>query len=465
MPEPIMGGLIVRGTYQSAWTGGIPNRRWTELADPLATPHTPNCYRHSNPRDEAKLYSYITKLPDSIVKLERNTPAGDVKQTISILDKHLKTCGLDTVFYVGHPTDPTRMVSVIKSYVNLTIEHVRAETTRTSLLWDTYDRDNNKAACELVTSLLGPQLFRDITSRDPDATLPATMLWMHAMANRASLTSDQVEATKAKIKELTPVGIPAQDITKYATLIREYKLELDRVYSYDHSLTKNVLKRMSEVTVEQFRLDVFATLKRMEANLKIIKTMDYDTAEAHMQAQNLSIESIMNEFEPLYEELLTSNDWSPAMNKSDKKAPEINLAADFSSMTETEINAFIAKKIEAAIGKTKPDQTRDKPEKVVCFGCGQEGHKNPDCPNKDAPTVETLPATVAATDPQIVQFKGKWKFYCGTCHRWTAGHVTSQHKARKPPGGSSATPPTDTPPQIEANSAQGIEPAWGSTKF
>jgi hypothetical protein len=188
---------------------------------------------------------------------------------------------------------------------------------------------------------------------------------------------------------------------------------------------------MSEVTVEQFRLDVFATLKRMEVNLKIIKTMDYDTAEAHMQAQNLSIESIMNEFEPLYEELLTSTDWAPAMNKSDKKAPEINLAAELASMTDAEINAFIAKKVETAIGngKKKVDQTGDKPAKVVCFGCGQEGHKNPDCPNKDAPMVETLPATVAPTDPQIVQLKGKWKFYCGTCHRWTAGHVTSQHKA------------------------------------
>jgi hypothetical protein len=362
------------------------------------------------------------------------------------------------------------MVLVIKSYVNLTIEHIRAETNRTSLLWDTYDRDNNKASSELILSLLGPQLFRDITSRDPDATLPATMIWMHAMANRASLTSDQVEATKAKIKELSPVSIAGQDITKYATLVRELKLELDQVYSYDHSLTKNVLKQMSEVTVEQFHLDVFATLKRMEANLKIIKTMDYDTAEAHMQAQNLSIESIMNEFEPLYEELLTSNDWSPATNKSDKKVPEMNLAASFSTMTEAEINAFIAKKIEASVGKKNPDPSTDtsnKPAKISCFACGQEGHKVPDCPNKNAPVVEALPTTVAATNPQVVQFKGKWKFYCGTCRRWTAGHVTSQHKARKPQGNAPASPPlSDTPtPEVEANSAQGIQPSWASSAF
>jgi hypothetical protein len=372
--------------------------------------------------------------------------------------------------HVGHPTDNTRMVSVVKSFVNLTIEHVRNETARTSLLWDSYDRDNNKAACELILQILGPQLFRDITSRDPDALLPATMLFMHAMSSRASLTSDQVEATKMKLKELSPAKIPGQDIIKYATLVREYKLELDKVYAYDHALTKNVLKWMSEVSVDQFRLNVFTTLKGMEPNLKITKTLDYDAAEAHMQAQNLSIEAILSEFEPLYEELLTSNDWPPAMNKTDKKAPELNLAAIVADMSESEFQAFIAKKVEAEMVKPKGEGSGqpDRQGKVTCHLCGQEGHKKPDCPNKDAPTVETLPSVVAATDPQVVQFKGKWKFYCGKCGndgRWTLSHVTSQHKAAKP-----RTPPSTKPKddQVEANAteaADGIQPTWASSGF
>jgi hypothetical protein len=235
------------------------------------------------------------------------------------MEKHMKTCGLDAIMYVGHPTDNTRMISVLKSYVNLTIDHVRNEMVRTFPLWDSYDRDNNKAACELITGMLGSQLFRDLNSRDPDGLLPAPMIFMHAMANWASLTSDQVEATKAKLKELSPLKIPGQDIVKYAIQVRELKLELDKVYAYDHAITKPVLKRMSEVTVEQFRLDVFGTLKRMEPNLKIVKTLDYEAAEAHMRNKDLSIELILNEFEPLYEELLTSGDWTPAMNKTDKR--------------------------------------------------------------------------------------------------------------------------------------------------
>ena len=164
----------------------------------------------------------------------------DVKLTLTIFDKHLKTCGLDTIFYVGHPTDNTRMVAVNKSYVNLTIEHVRSEANRVMILWDEYDRNNNKVACELVMNLLGPSLFRDITSRDPEGTLPAMLTFMHVMANRASLMSDQVEATKSKLKALSPLKIPGHDIVKFATQVRELKLELDKVYAYDHAITKNV---------------------------------------------------------------------------------------------------------------------------------------------------------------------------------------------------------------------------------
>jgi hypothetical protein len=196
---------------------------------------------------------------------------------------------------------------------------------------------------------------------------------------------------------------------------------LDKVYAYDHALTKNV----------------FATLKRMEPNLMITKTLDYDAAEAHMQANNLSIEAILNEFEPLYKELLMSNDWPPAMNKTDKKAPELNLAAEIRSMTDSELEVFISKKVEATLTKGRGGNTAEHPDRLdrlSCHQCRQEGHKKPDCPNKDAPTVDALPTIVNTADPQVVQFKGKCKFWCRKCGDngcWTTSHATSQHKGGK----------------------------------
>jgi hypothetical protein len=156
-------------------------------------------------------------------------------------------------------------------------------------------------------------------------------------------------------------------------LVQEYKLELDKVYAYDHTLTKNILEHMTEVSVEQFCLDVFATLKQTEPNRMITKTLDYDAAEVHMQANNLSIEAILNEFEPLYEELLTSNNWPPAMNKTDKKAPELNLAAEIQSMMYSKL----AKKVEATLTKGRGaniGEPLDKLDKLTCHQCRQEGH-------------------------------------------------------------------------------------------
>ena len=93
------------------------------------------------------------------------------------------------------------------------------------------------------------------------------------------------------------------------------------------------------------------------------------------------------------------------------------------------------------------------------------------CPNKDAPTVDTLPTTVAPTDPQVVKFKGVHKFWCTNCKRanttgrWTVSHTTSQHKAGKP---RNPAPTNSASTNAEANTiedASGIELGWAGAQF
>ena len=227
---------------------------------------------------------------------------------------------------------------------------------------------------------------------------------------------------------------------------------------------------MAEVTVDQFRLYVFGTLKRMEPNLKVVKTLDYEAAEAHMQGQNLSVESILDELEPLYEELLTSGDWPPAMNKTDKKAPELNFVEMLAGMSADEANAFVQNKIAeataAATSKPSGGRVEGPTKSKVCHLCGQEDHVKSDCPNKDAPTVTTLPATVTSADPQVVQFKGKWKFWCDKCHggRWTTSHITTQHKGGKAPK-SDKDKAGGTELNMAETDASGAEDCWTSYGF
>jgi hypothetical protein len=52
------------------------------------------------------------------------------------------------------------------------------------------------------------------------------------------------------MKALTPIKIPGQDISKFATQAREMKIELDKLYAYEHTITKKILLNLSQVSVD-----------------------------------------------------------------------------------------------------------------------------------------------------------------------------------------------------------------------
>jgi hypothetical protein len=68
--------------------------------------------------------------------------------------------------------------------------------------------------------------------------MPAAVIWMYTIDQCASLNSDPIKAIKAKMKALTPIKIPGQDISKFATHAREMKIELDKLYVYKQPLPR-----------------------------------------------------------------------------------------------------------------------------------------------------------------------------------------------------------------------------------
>jgi hypothetical protein len=82
--------------------------------------------------------------------------------------------------------------------------------------------------------------------------MPVAVIWMYTMDQLASLNSDQIGAIKGKMKALTLIKIPGQDIAKFATQAHEMKIELDKLYAYKHTLTKKILLNLSQVSVDQF---------------------------------------------------------------------------------------------------------------------------------------------------------------------------------------------------------------------
>jgi hypothetical protein len=59
------------------------------------------------------------------------------------------------------------------------------------------------------------------------------------------------------MKALTPIKIPGQDISMFATQAFEMKIELDKLYVYEHTITKKILLNLSQVSVDQFCISVF----------------------------------------------------------------------------------------------------------------------------------------------------------------------------------------------------------------
>jgi hypothetical protein len=265
----------------------------------------------------------MSTTPTALTKLEKSLDPRLLIQTLQLFLEHIEETGIDPIFYVEHPNDNTETVSVIKEYANLSMEHVTKELQQLKPKWDLYDQANDKIARKLIHSILGTALFRDVNARDTRGDMPAAVIWMYAMDQHASLNSDQIEAIKGKMKTLTPIKKPGQDISKFATQEHEMKIELDKLYVYEHTITKKILLNLAQVSVDWFRISVFTLKEQIEPNLQQIKTLAYGQAEYHMMRERLDLEIILTKYELTYKTMVTSGEWAPARNKVDKHTPEL----------------------------------------------------------------------------------------------------------------------------------------------
>lgn len=109
------------------------------------------------------------------------------------------------------------MISVNTHYLKLSIKHLEAELKRVKPKWDFYDTDNDDMAKTLIKSLLDEATTREIHARDPTDQMPAAVLWMHAMANRARINSD------SRSPWMLP-GLGLKDRPLQFKLVRNYAL-------------------------------------------------------------------------------------------------------------------------------------------------------------------------------------------------------------------------------------------------
>ena len=153
--KPIMGGLLqISKDEWGAWTGGKPKADWSQLEDAATTYDRPSQLRPMRIVDAQKSYDIRAKaLPDEF------KPNDDFQAFQLRLWKHFEKWGLDTVAYVPDPVTK-KMLSVVVDHSRFTVATVKDQVKEQLKKYDSYDKENDKAATECLLATLGKD-FRE----------------------------------------------------------------------------------------------------------------------------------------------------------------------------------------------------------------------------------------------------------------------------------------------------------------
>jgi hypothetical protein len=75
-----------------------------------------------------------------------------------LMMKHLVDCGMDSTAYIQDPADSSVMSNVIKEYTRFTLNVTQKALDHQAILYDKYDRENDRASVEFLLDSLNTNL-------------------------------------------------------------------------------------------------------------------------------------------------------------------------------------------------------------------------------------------------------------------------------------------------------------------
>lgn len=81
---------------------------------------------------------------------------------------HFTDCGMDSIAYLPEPENELLMTNVVKSHSRYTIQTAKALSAEQLMLYDKYDKNNDRAAVKFVLSSLSPALMSKIKEKTED---------------------------------------------------------------------------------------------------------------------------------------------------------------------------------------------------------------------------------------------------------------------------------------------------------
>jgi hypothetical protein len=169
-----MGGLVQTTKDEwSSWTGGKPKADWTGL-DPSAA------QTHQSPNQLRSLYvktsqdSYNFRTTGLTIKFSEKDDLAKFSTTIF---NKLEDWGMDTITYLPAPEDPTLMLLIVSNHSRFTLNWVEQASTPLQVLFDDYDKANDKAAKLFLLDSLSTDL-QDHLELSLEPSFPFIIVWM-----------------------------------------------------------------------------------------------------------------------------------------------------------------------------------------------------------------------------------------------------------------------------------------------
>jgi hypothetical protein len=332
---PTMGDLVQSSKDEwNAWTGGKPKPSWVGLEDSTATFESPNQLRSTHPSSAQKGYNYRKKGLET-----KFSKKDDVALFQKHLLKHLVDCGMDSIAYVEDPANSLIMSNVIKEHARFTLSIAQRGMAVQSILYDKYDRENDRAAVAFLMDSLDTDLSMKLDKRLDEAdTFP--IVWLNLLKLVQSTSIERFENLRNWIKGRSASNYSGEDIELLAVDFRRDALELMTAGQYDHNLTLSMLKIFLIAGGNNngnFQFPLRLLKKQLTKALLAIPYMSRADGDKYMVKENLTYKNICTLAEDEYRSQFDLGEWPPARNNQDSKAPQ----SGFANLTEAHVLTLI----------------------------------------------------------------------------------------------------------------------------